>query len=805
MTVSKVKIINIDDKRNEKEVDQLTHFRQTGSSGTDISAGVFTEEYLSKLTGKESATIYDEMRRSDDQIGMLLRLIKNPILSAQWDIEAVDDSPEELEIRDFARFVFFENMGNPATGKIKTWKNFITECMTCVDFGYSLFEISHKVVLNDPEFGDYIGIKELGWRSPKTIEEWNLNHDGSINNVRQLVVGDLQRDTNMKGVYLFVVTPHKEGDNYEGVSDLRQIYGNWFRKNYFRKLQMIGVERGSTGVPIGTVPSGKIDSPEQLVLEDILQRFVMHEKSYIIQPEGWEVGQFKIKHETKEIINVIDQENEGMSKRFLANFMELGIGRSGGGSFALGQDLSDMFLSGIQFYPDMIIDLANIKLMKPIIDAKWGKRRFYPKFSVTGINDKRGKEFADVMTALKGAGLIQDSAKVKAFLHKTYKLPEFNEEEEKKIEKVDKTSIESEENFNEINLSEVQSIIFDKDIFTKDRAVSWLKDHDFKASKFDEKEETFRFRQQSPKLFTRFETKSLTNGIQAIIGFKPDESTLTELVDSTNNSVSKMMDKSANEVLEIYKEGMGIRGQLYIDDVMSKVNNSSKSKVLKEIEALSIPNKAFYKSTLQMFYAQLIDKSTNQVLSELKLTQDMKFNDIDDLGKDVPSATRTGANNEVDLIVNTQDNELIKQVTFTVNQNLEKLSPDQLNSQLQKLFDAYLTGATLRVGADNSTANMINLARNAVFQIKEIFDGIESFVFSNPSPKAAVCVNLTGRVFTKEEYLTTSNLPALHHGCNSFIRAQTAEVKGNKPVDPLGLSFTGTDIQVEKIIKSKTF
>ena len=103
MAESTVKVINIDVKKNKEEVNQLIHFISTGSSGTDISGGVFSEEYLSALTSVEASDVYDEMRRSDDQVKMLLRVVKNPIVSASWDIEPVDDSEEEKKIRDFVR------------------------------------------------------------------------------------------------------------------------------------------------------------------------------------------------------------------------------------------------------------------------------------------------------------------------------------------------------------------------------------------------------------------------------------------------------------------------------------------------------------------------------------------------------------------------------------------------------------------------------------------------------------------------------------------------------------------------------
>ena len=47
----------------------------------------------------------------------------------------------------------------------------------------------------------------------------------------------------------------------------------------------------------------------------------------------------------------------------------------------------------------------------------------------------------------------------------------------------------------------------------------------------------------------------------------------------------------------------------------------------------------------------------------------------------------------------------------------------------------------------------------------DVLDDIESFVFTNPAPVSAICQNLNGRVFSKEEYATTPYLPPLHHNC----------------------------------------
>lgn len=67
--------------------------------------------------------------------------------------------------------------------------------------------------------------------------------------------------------------------------------------------------------------------------------------------------------------------------------------------------------------------------------------------------------------------------------------------------------------------TEIQTLIFDKEQFTKQQAVDWAKEHDFSASKVDEKETTWRIRQFNPDQCQRdtFRTISITDGVQGVI------------------------------------------------------------------------------------------------------------------------------------------------------------------------------------------------------------------------------------------------------------------------------------------------
>jgi hypothetical protein len=174
--------------------------------------------------------------------------------------------------------------------------------------------------------------------------------------------------------------------------------------------------------------------------------------------------------------------------------------------------------------------------------------------------------------------------------------------------------------------------------------------------------------------------------------------------------------------------------------------------------------------------------------------------------RDLPAESKAAGASQADLIVDSQDADLRKNLFFSFTAKADVLPTEaQMEANLLNVVESYVTGTSIRVAGPNAVANAVNLARNAVFQQKKTLDKIESFIFTNPSPDAPVCVHLTGRVFTKEEYVVSDKLPPLHHNCNSWIQAQVIGKAGNKPPSPAGLSIQGTDKQIEKIEKSIRF
>lgn len=126
-------------------------------TGTEISSGLITEEYNQDLQFPDSITIYDEMRKSDGTIAAILRAIKNPLVSAKWQIQSGGEDTRDKEIADLVSKNIFE--------KVK-FKHFLRESLGFLDFGFYYFEKNFEIVDGKIEW------KELAPRTPKSHYLW---------------------------------------------------------------------------------------------------------------------------------------------------------------------------------------------------------------------------------------------------------------------------------------------------------------------------------------------------------------------------------------------------------------------------------------------------------------------------------------------------------------------------------------------------------------------------------------------------------------------------------------------------------
>lgn len=729
------------------------NIKAVGTTGTNIFSGFFDEETLSKLVAEQGIAIFDRMRRSDGQVKMLLSVFKNPIKAAKWGIEAVDDSDKEKEIADFVEHVLFNDMGYSDGSKVKTFSEFIGEALTMAEFGFSCFEIIHKNVENHPTFGNYLGIADLAYRHPRSILQWHLNKNGSIKNVRQLVTsGDLNVDVLIDGRFLLVFTMEKEGDNYQGISMLRPIYGNWFRKDVYRKLQAIGIERTSKGVPIGKMPIEALNADDYdkhvADFQDVLDKLASHQTNGVVLGAGLELTELKLSHDPVKVQKVITSENVEMTKAFLANFMELGL-ENNSGSFALGSDLSDIFLSGLLCYAKIIEERVDICVIKDIVRAKFGDRTAYPKLKARGINDKAGVELAEVLEKLFSIGGIQVSDAVKDHLHDLYGLPGFDPELEKEIEEDD----DNDDNESDSE-PEKEPNLSDKTCDHKhscdcgarfESAYVDLKKNVLSKAGLSDGEHLSKLEQDRlDALFYKEAAKDvlLASAIPSVF--------ITRQAEPLEKAIRQMLTERSDKMI----------------DKMVKIFDTEKNedKARRLGLAQRLPNKKAFQDMVKASAGDTSNKALDAVLKEMNATRST-FNLQDEIS-DLPRKMQKAVLAEAFLTAEFLDLDLEKIVLFGYNLNISQTdSPAQLRQEIKRTTDKFLTGRIPKTAATNMTSKITNGVRNDFFQVPEVLDEIESFIFVNPAPVSAICQNLTGKVFSKEEYATTAFLPPLHHNC----------------------------------------
>ena len=399
----------------------ILHPSPIGTTGTESYMGYNSEDYLQAMRGKERADVFDKMRRSDSQVGAIIRAIKSMILGAIWEVDpaSVDEMPDRAAAEADAqliRHILFKGMD-------ESWDQKVQEFLTIIWAGHSIMEIIDRPVLNHPTLGSFNALRDLSWRSPRTIERWNLDRaTGKLLSVTQISNGDLDRMVDIPADFLLVFSIDREGSNYEGISPLRSCYGNWLRKDRYMRLNAVGIEKFAVPTPTVTVPEGKESGTQFDNMVAALQKYMSHEKSYLTVPDGWKIEINNNAYDPAKVEASIDAEDKRMAKNFLASFLELGT--NGFGSQSLSVDLSDFFLNSINYIANGIIaGQINAKLIPRQIILNRGERPAYPILKATGINDRLAKEAGDLIKSWVDGGLITADDVLEAHLRKRMGLP----------------------------------------------------------------------------------------------------------------------------------------------------------------------------------------------------------------------------------------------------------------------------------------------------------------------------------------------------------------------------------------------
>jgi len=700
-----------------------------GKSGTSIASGVYTEEYLSALQGHEAAQIYNKMRRSDPKIRGILAAIFNPIKRADWDIEAVSDDTKDVEAASLIRHIFFNDI---------KWRTKLHEILTFVIHGYSAFEVIHAN-FNHPEYGQYTGIANLAFRSQTTITEWI--HDevtGFLKKIHQEQTGDVTTDAYIDAENLLFFFNEKEGDD-NGFSLLRPMYGAYKRKLLSEELKIIGIERFAIATPTLKVPrTVKPTDNEYADAETLLAAYTAAQNSYIMYPEGYELTLHNNTFDPEKVQRVIKAENEAMADSVVASFLELGTGGNGG-AYALGTDLSDFFLNGIEHIAGIITEIVNTNLIPTIISMNYGEGvGVYPTMKVSGISDKAGKELMEVVTGYASSGIITVDEPLEDHIRRVHKLP-------KKAEGELLDNQESEDK---------------------------TQDNDDSDTPPEPDNEPIEDASEDDKEEGGDDTKKLGE----IVRLK-DAKTPRGLIDVSGKELRELMISNLNFI-----------GEKYIADIMRNYEKLSKTDKIKATDNVTLGGKARYKRELKGKLSSISAMSFDMVAKEVpvegvklsdkadhevyKLLDDKDLKILEKEYSRLPKHVRAVLIRRADQIIEGNTTDLANAVKFQFQSSISSSEdPNIIRQDLEGAAKKYSEGGAVQRGAANSAAFTVNEARTAYFDDDEVANQIASFTYVNPDPKSEICKTLAGYTFAVDNAEFRRYNAPNHHNCKSYIRA----------------------------------
>lgn len=617
---------------------------EIGSSGTEIYSGQIQEEYLSDLTGTAAADIYDKMRRSDPKVKMIINAMKNPIAAASWDIVGNEDEETPLGQQqiELIRHILFDDCG-------KTFDRFLREALSMIEFGFSLFEVTYKAEINHPEFGAYNGIKSLAFRSQRTIENWKVCRSGKLEAIEQQAFGDGQKVTWIPAKYLLHFAIDMEGDNFEGISILRPAYGPFLRKNQFLRLLAAGVEKYAIPIPTLEVPAGKEQTAEYNRAKDALRAYVSNRCNYITVPAGWKLDLTTNTFDAEKIRQVINDENVEIVNAALANFLELG--QSGSGSYALGTDLSDFFLGGLEYIANQITETINTVLIPTLVRLNFPDGIVRCELSHSGIRDKAGKELSEIVSSLVKVGVIESDDRLEDSLRKRFSLPEKDES----------TSRETPENDGLFNLSEKRRI---------------------KLQEKTEKKKATRTQEKTKKL--------INNSINLL------SKTYRENLDLIQSEMIDRAKKHFQESTESQKF------KISIEDLKSVPGVTAYRNILRE-EFSSIYNKSVKQAKKENPSFANVKMSENE--DNIRLNESEKLN---------PTAKRR-VKADLDNVLDVQIQDLAKAISLQYGMSVESTDSASILGQDLKEASENPKKAAANVGAAIQASKVVNDARRDFF------------------------------------------------------------------------------------------
>ncbi|MBM9467259.1 phage portal protein family protein [Nakamurella leprariae] len=400
-----------------------------------------------ELTFPHSVRVYDQMRKTDGQVGSALNAIVQPILDAPWDLDTIGVKA------DVARFVRAE-LGLPGPGKPLerrrrgqagiVWTEHLKEALLCLAWGFAPFEQTYEVTMpGDPGHPDdtdrpVVHLRKLGARLPSTLDRIEVARDGGLVGIWQKpIAGDWQATwgqgtqpgRDQAGNVLIPVdrlvmyVNGKEGADWTGTSILRNAYKHWLIADQLIRVDAQTVERNGMGLPIVEYQ----DPADRADAEDMVQQIRAGATAGIAYERGrFSVSLQGVSGTVVDALPKITAHQQAITKSVGAMFLDLG---HDAGARSLGETFEQYFVRILRSWAKTVIaSTATEHIVRDLVERNWGPDEAYPRIVPGDINTEQLSP--EQLKTLTEAGLLVADDGMKQHVRTRWSLPEPDPEEE---------------------------------------------------------------------------------------------------------------------------------------------------------------------------------------------------------------------------------------------------------------------------------------------------------------------------------------------------------------------------------------
>lgn len=380
---------------------------EIGRSGLDHSFGNMYEEFLSELRGTTGIKTYREMRDNDPIVGAFMHAINQIFREARWDVEVPKGGPEKDA----------DKLRDAMTNMEHSWNDFISDAITMTAYGWSWFEQVFK-----KQKSGIITWKKFAFRAQQSLDRWDLDDNGNVYGMYQRPAPDY-REYYIPLAKSVHFKTESAGGNPEGRSILRNAYRPYYFKKYIEEIEGIGLERDLTGVPMLTLPEGMNmqddDDKVQAAItyaKRLISNIRRDEQDGILLPNGWNFELLSSPGSRQfDTVSVINRYNKEMAVTVLAQFIMLGMERTG--SYALAEEQTDMFYLCLEGWMDALATSFNRQAVKMFFNLNGVEDlRYMPYLVHTPIRRYTLKDFGEYINKLAGADVLEIDDDLKKFV-----------------------------------------------------------------------------------------------------------------------------------------------------------------------------------------------------------------------------------------------------------------------------------------------------------------------------------------------------------------------------------------------------